>query len=83
MLSCMGILVASAPCVARAGFGSAHAHLGANEEGLASASDSTSCSLWMVTPSLVKMEMVLSSAVFLTHMREVGKSLNESADVAV
>ena len=40
---------------------------------------STSVSLWTVTPVLVKMEMVPSSAVFPTLMSDVGKSLNVSA----
>ena len=40
---------------------------------------STSCSLWTVTPSFVKIDIVPSSDVLPTLMRELGKSSNESA----
>ena len=43
----------------------------------------TSVSLWTVTPSLLKIEMVPSSEVLPTLMREVGKSLKVSAWAAV
>ena len=40
---------------------------------------STSVSLWIVTPSFVKMEMVTASYVLPTLMRECGKSSKVSA----
>ena len=43
----------------------------------------TSVSLWTVTPSLVNMDMVPSSEVLPTLMREVGKLLKVSAWVAL
>jgi hypothetical protein len=42
----------------------------------------TSCSWCTVTPSLVKIEMVLSSARCPTLINELGKSSNESARAA-
>ncbi len=44
---------------------------------------STSCSLWTVTPSLVKMDTVPSSQVCPTLISEDGKSSNESACLAL
>ena len=44
---------------------------------------STSSSLWMETPDWVKMEMVPSSQVLPTLMRECGKFWKESVCVAV
>lgn len=43
----------------------------------------TSSSLWTVTPSLVKIEIVLSSAVLPTLISEVGKSSKVSALLAL
>ena len=42
----------------------------------------TSCSLYTLTSPLVKMEMVPLSEVLPTHIRDVGKSSNESACAA-